>query len=412
MEQRQGEARMSAGQDDPFLLAPVADPPRPIPPYLLMRCAQQGITLRPLIDNSLERLGETPADAATIMDLMLAMQLYGRRDEALRYQACALQLSRLYIDPAEDADALRLLCLMAPGDLRVNMPIELLVPGRPVTLLKLYLMPGEPLPRHLPDHDLAIVAISEYGETAGTLGQLGDSLASWPRPVINDPRRIGRLGRDTMAEILADIPGALVPWTLRLPAAMLAAAPFAPTDFPLLVRPVGTHAGIGLARIADAGALARHLAVSAPGGEYYVAPFIDYRSADGQYRKYRLALIGGRPFLCHMAIADQWMLHYANAGMATDPAKRDEERRVMERFDADFAHRHRAALAEIDRRIGLDYVTIDCAETPDGALLFFEADNAGAVHDIDPPELYPYKPAHMARVFDAFHALLRERAGR
>ena len=67
---------------------------------------------------------------------------------------------------------------------------------------------------------------------------------------------------------------------------------------------------------------------------------------------------------------------------------------------------------EMAVRIGLDYVAIDCAETKDGALLIFEADNTAIVHDMDPPSVYPYKPAQMQKIFNAFRAMLYRRAGR
>jgi hypothetical protein len=33
------------------------------------------------------------------------------------------------------------------------------------------------------------------------------------------------------------------------------------------------------------------------------------------------------------------------------------------------------------------------------------------VHDMDPPDLFPYKKPQMRKVFDAFEAMLRRRAG-
>jgi hypothetical protein len=108
-----------------------------------------------------------------------------------------------------------------------------------------------------------------------------------------------------------------------------------------------------------------------------------------------------------MAISDHWMIHYLNAGMMESAAKRTEEARFMAEFDRDFAVRHRAALAAIADRIGLDYVTMDCAETPDGRLLVFEAGNGMIVHAMDPPELFPYKEPQMRKVFGAFEAMLR-----
>ena len=65
---------------------------------------------------------------------------------------------------------------------------------------------------------------------------------------------------------------------------------------------------------------------------------------------------------------------------------------------------------EIAARIGLDYFTIDCAETKDGSLLIFEADNTAVVHNMDPPDVFPYKSPQMHKIFGAFAAMLERRA--
>jgi hypothetical protein len=61
-------------------------------------------------------------------------------------------------------------------------------------------------------------------------------------------------------------------------------------------------------------------------------------------------------------------------------------------------------------RIGLDYFTVDCAENKHGELLIFEADNTAVVHNMDSPELFPYKAPQMRTIFDAFATMLLSRA--
>ena len=82
----------------------------------------------------------------------------------------------------------------------------------------------------------------------------------------------------------------------------------------------------------------------------------------------------------------------------------------MQTFEAGFAKRHRAALSGLAERIGLDYFTVDCGETRNGSLLVFEADNTAIVHDMDPPDIFPYKVPQMRKVFDAFAEMLYRRA--
>jgi hypothetical protein len=82
----------------------------------------------------------------------------------------------------------------------------------------------------------------------------------------------------------------------------------------------------------------------------------------------------------------------------------------MQTFDADFALRHRHALAAMADRVGLDYFTVDCAQNKDGELLIFEADNTAVVHNMDSPDLFPYKGPQMRKIFDAFAAMLSRSA--
>ena len=76
-----------------------------------------------------------------------------------------------------------------------------------------------------------------------------------------------------------------------------------------------------------------------------------------------------------------------------------------------FAVRHQRALAALADRVGLDYFTVDCAENKRGELLIFEADNTAVVHNMDSPELFPYKAPQMRKIFEAFAAMLYRRAG-
>jgi hypothetical protein len=142
-----------------------------------------------------------------------------------------------------------------------------------------------------------------------------------------------------------------------------------------------------------------------------ISSLVSWITAAPTLRKYRVACIDRAPFLCHMATSDHWMVHYLNAGMTDSADRRADEARAMATFDTGFAARHAAAFEALNDWMALDYFQIDCAETPDGRLLVFEADVAAIIHLMDPPDLFPYKPAQMRRVFDAFGAMLRRRAG-
>jgi hypothetical protein len=393
-------------------------PPVPIGLARLSKLAFDGHDFAPLADELSARALAIPPDPAALMDLSIIAQLTGRRDDRAMLQRGALSMQRVYRQPSAE-DGLRLLAFMAPGDFLANTPLEFMLQDTNVTLDMVYVVPGLPLPQPLPAHDVAIVAATELAENRAVLDQLATILPTWPRPVLNAPSRIARLTRDGAWALLHSVAGVVYPANVRIDRTQLAALTNDTTrivealsfDFPIIIRPVDSHAGHGLALMAQGSDIGTYLN-DQPASEFFVAPFIDYRGGDGLYRKYRVAFIEGRPYACHMAISRHWMIHYLNAGMLESAAKRAEEARFMAEFDRDFAQRHAAALAGLTERIGLDYVTMDCAETRDGRLLVFEVGNGMIVHAMDPPGLFPYKAPQMRKVFDAFEAMLRNATAR
>jgi hypothetical protein len=397
-------------------------------PAARVRFAFEGGDVASLVAAGLEAVTAGSMDPALLLDLGVLYQLVGEPDKAMLCQQAALEQQRLYrhdlIGPVGGPPAptgvapLRLLAVVTAGDLMTNTPLDLMLEGCAVEVTKLYVGTDAPIPAELPDHDVAILAVSESDGTRELLNGLSGLARIWPRPVINDAGRIAALARDTLYQRLKNTPGIVIPPTLRIARPTLEAmlegglgpgAILVGWNWPIIVRPVGSHAGKGLERLDDAAALGAYLAEQQD-PMLYVSPYIDYAGGDSRFRKYRIAFFAGRPFLAHMAVGDHWMVHYLNAGMAEDAGKRDEERRAMEGFDEGFARRHAGAFAALHARIGLDYFAIDCAETPDGGLLVFEADVAMIVHDLDPPDLYPYKKPQMRKVFDAFEAFLRAKA--
>jgi hypothetical protein len=314
------------------------------------------------------------------------------------------------------AERLRVLALVAPGDLMVNVPLDFITAYLDVQLDMLFVRPGEPMPATVPDHDVAFFAVSESDMAA--LARLAPLFAAWPRPALNDPARVARLSRDAVAGGLGQVSGVLTARVARATRARIedglargdGIADLLPgANYPVLLRPRGSHAGTEL-RKADGPAALQECLNRAPGDAFFVAQYIDYAGADGLFRKYRIAFIDGAPFLVHMAASEHWMVHYLNAGMTERAERRAEEAVAMAEFDTGFARRHRAALQAVDAWVGLDYHQIDCAEAPDGRLLVFEADVAGIVHLMDPPDLFPYKQRQMLRVMTAFGDMLRRKA--
>lgn len=381
-------------------------------PFLRLSIA--GIDLRPLGQKTLEQAGQNATDSALWMNLSVVMQCLGQHDVGLSIQSLALQQQRIYrLAASEQPAKVRLLMLSVPGDISANTPLDCLLENSDVDLVYYYVSPDNPLDLPIPEHDALFVAISESDENREILSALEHALAHWPKPVINKPQFIPPTGREAVCRLLQDAPGLLIPPTLHAPRALLLdiaagkiqlAEQFAGCDVPFIVRPVGSHAGRDLARIESTDELTAYLA-KVENEAFFLSPFIDYSGKDGLFRKFRIALVDGKPFACHLGVSSDWMIHYVNAGMYGDARKREEEAAFMEGFD-DFALRHRAALDAIYQRTRLDYVLIDCAETQDGHLLIFEVDHTMVVHAMDPEELFPYKQTHMLKVKTAFRDFL------
>jgi hypothetical protein len=388
----------------------------------LAKLAFDGHDLRPKWAELIAKLLNGTADAGEGIDLSLIAQLLGDKQAGLAIQQEVLLSHRLFRSPCvAKSPKLRVLALAAATDMGSNTPIEFLLEESGVELMMLYVIGEAELPVPLPDHDIAIVIASDSEDCRAALQKIDAAVPCWPRPLLNPPRLIGGLDRDKLHRLLQGIEGLEIPATLVVTRERLNDVAQSPEEladiaeglaFPVITRPRGSHAGSGLARIDDAAALARYL--EAHEGElFFISRFVDYASEDRLFRKYRVVFVDGRPYACHMAIADRWDIWYLNAGMTHSAEKRLEEETWMRTFDIGFGRRHQSALTMLADRIGLDYFTIDCAETRDGSLLIFEADNTAVVHNMDSPEIFPYKPPQMRKVFEAFAAMLERRvAGR
>jgi hypothetical protein len=386
----------------------------------LAKMAVAGIDLRPLWQTLIAKVLDGTIRAGEGLDLSLIAQLLGDKPAGLAIQHEILLSHQLFRSPcAVTKPRLRVLALAAATDMGSNMPIEFLLDKSDIELTTLYVMPEIEWPVTLPDHDIAIVIASDSEDCRDALRKIDQAAKLWPRPLLNPPQHVCNLDRDKLHRVLDGIAGLEIPATIAVTREQLSQAPSsadafrdiaADLAFPVIVRPRGSHAGAGLAKLDDHDAI-KHYLDARQEHEFFVSRFVDYSNRDGLFRKYRIAFIDGLPYACHMAIADRWDIWYLNAGMSASANKRFEEQTFMQTFDIGFARRHAIALNGIAKRIGLDYFTVDCAETNNGSLLIFEADNTAIVHDMDPPDIFPYKAPQMQRVFDAFAAMLERRAG-
>ncbi|MBI1776562.1 MAG: tetratricopeptide repeat protein [Proteobacteria bacterium] len=352
-------------------------------------------------------------------DAHMALSYISRlRDDlpaARAHRLAALASKRIYTELClADPTAPTVLLLMSPDD--VNVPFGALLTRDNFTLHKFVLLDvgeGE-APPVLPAFDAIFNGIGEPDKAERGLALASTFLASRPEPRLNHPEAVRGTTRDRMARLLAGIEGGFVPVTVRVTRADLAPhrleATLAATGLamPILVRPFGAHGGDDLVRI-DAPAAMMPFLRDVAGREFYLTQFVDFRSADGYYRKYRVAFVDGRPYPYHLAIYEDWKVHYYRTKMRETEWMKDEEHRFLADLDEVFGAKATAALQEIARLVPLDYFGIDCTLTRDGRLFVFEANATMLVHLNDSKTDFPYKHVYVPRIVEAFKTMIAQR---
>ena len=264
----------------------------------------------------------------------------------------------------------------------------------------------------LPPCDIVFNAVSDADRGARFLDRVEGFCRKLDRPVLNPPARIAATRRDRIAALLGDIGGLVVPATRRvtrveLESLALSKEPFAVA---LLVRPAGSHGGHDLTRMEQPSALAAYLA-SMPQLDHYLTDYHDYRGADGRYRKYRFIFVDREVYPYHLAIAQDWLVHYWRANMAS-PESRREEANFLADYESVLGGDLVATVQAVARRLDLDYGGMDCAVTADGKLLLFEANASMLVHLDDVSEDFAYKREHVPKIAAAIGRLVARKLGR
>ncbi len=345
-------------------------------------------------------------------------QALGDRDAALAHLDDALRVDPLTTRRAAGRPLRRVLALATPGDFQANLPLGALLDAG-TELHTLWLrdpaaLLADPLGAagRLPPFDCAFLAVAEDDRHAPALAAADALVAAFGCPAINTGRAVAAASRAGAASLLSGLQDAVVPQPRAATAAGLRDPAWRQAHglaLPLVVRPARSHAGRGLERVDDARALDRLLARTDAGAPLHAAPFHDFRSPDGLYRKLRVAFVDGVPLPVHLAIHDGWAVWYYNAGMDRHAARRAEEAAVLADLPGRLPATAFAALQAIPARIGLDYFGLDCAVLPDGRLLVFEVETGMLVHADDPLPMFAYKRAATARIAQAVSAMIDRR---
>ncbi len=331
----------------------------------------------------------------------------GERDEAYRIYRAAAALGPLKIYPtAKAAPDFRVMLLFSPSC--SNTPYEDLIGNAPFESEMLMLLDGLEYDMATLEDRAAIVVnlISDADLGDSVLQDAELFLSRFGRPVINPPHLVRGTDRLSIARRLSGIPHAIIPQMERCPRQEAGKAGSA-IGFPLVVRTVGTHGGEAMEMCADIEALDGFVAQH-DDSEFYLSQFVDYRSPDGYFRKYRFMFIGGQILPYHLAIGDTWKIHHATTDMAACSWMQEEEAAFLKQPDRVFDAPALEVLRTISEQIGLDYFGIDCALSADGRVVVFETNPSMLIHLHNAD--FPYKDEHVLRIRSAFAGMLAERA--
>ena len=239
----------------------------------IVRALYEGKDISPIWDKLFARASANPADAAAFLDASILLHVVGEKDKAAISQKGALEISRKYRIRNGRGTGLNVLVFVTAGDFMANTPIEFLLEDSDANILLYYVDADTKDLKDVPEHDVAFVAVGESADNRPVLENLDRLLHGWGGPIMNNaPRLIMELSRDGVAEAFKDEPSILAPATARVSRSVIEQlasdeieieAVLGVNSFPVIVRPVGTHAGEGMEKISTPSELSAFLTARA-----------------------------------------------------------------------------------------------------------------------------------------------------
>ncbi len=226
------------------------------------------------------------------------------------------------------------------------------------------LAPG-PIINYLADPDICGASLLAASKNAAKIDRL------W----FNHPDQILRSTRDKVSAALQGIPGLDAPRVVRLapnlPGDIIEAIERHDLGYPVIVRSAGEHGGKTLVKIDSPSDQNLLVPLLSGARDVYISQFRNFAGPDGLYRRYRFAVIGGKPYIKSIITGSEWNLHAASRIWNDDIIK--FEKAELDTFDDGLKPKMNKTVEEIANRLKLDYFGIDCAVKENGELVLFEA---------------------------------------
>lgn len=189
--------------------------------------------------------------------------------------------------------------------------------------------------------------------------------------VLNHPAYVAQTSRDLVAKQCSNISNHKIPKCIRLrgsinPKALAQLIDARSFVFPAILRQVGTHTGQTVQYIPDFDSLASLLKSSK---SYYLTEFVDFKSDDGLFRKYRVFVIGRKFIFRHMLVSDYWEVHASDRlrFMQHHRELLEEERSYFENGISPLIE---SFISEISQNSNLDFLGIDFGCVNNQCVLF------------------------------------------
>ena len=223
----------------------------------------------------------------------------------------------------------------------------------------------------LPRSHWVVNGLAEADRYPHALKYLAGQVEETGVAVFNSPQAVLDSRRDRSAQRLNGIVNLIVPQTRRFRPThtdqfkqVFASGGF---EFPVLIRPAGTHTGKSLIKIDGPGDWDKIHVIPWGGTRVYMTQWMDFRSSAGEWRKLRLSITPQAIRLRHILYGTDWLIHSVQRSL-------DEVEREMEvLLNADDWEAMQQLGADIRDRVGLDFFGVDLGWKSDSEFVLFEA---------------------------------------
>ena len=274
-------------------------------------------------------------------------------------------------------------------------------------------MKGDPVT--FPKMDIVFNCICDPDSNIKSLNIASNIVSSLKIPVFNDPLHMVKTRRENMYQMLNGLDGVIAPKTMRLRPKYLSdivnIIESGQMPVPVLIRMAGSHNGQDLELIRDLKEIHQLDKFPLDGRDFYMTQFFPYQSKDGFYRKYRVVVVGGKPYPKHLVVANDWKVRDDSGKNVMDshPEFQEEEKTFLKE-----SYKKSAPIfSRLYELLGLDYFGVDFSYTEDGQMIIFEVNSCfrtigSRENPVDYP--YPYTEPYVKNIKKAIEEVIRGKA--